>query len=67
MNSATAPVDVRTRNEQIVRLALTKLGRVVCRHSFQLIQHRHRLFLRCPDCGRETVGIVIGGIPETRQ
>jgi hypothetical protein len=57
---------VTARNDTIVRLALTRIGRALCPHSFALIQHRRRLFLRCPECGAETEGFAIGDGPKKR-
>ena len=53
-------------NDTIVRLALRKIGRVLCSHSFALIQQRRRLFLRCPECGAESEGFAIGDAPKKR-
>jgi len=51
-----------------VQLALQKIGRVFCRHRLQLIQRdRLRLYVRCPDCGLESVGFQVGGMPETKR
>jgi hypothetical protein len=57
---------VTARNDTIVRLALTRIGRALCPHSFALIQHRRRLFLRCPECGAESEGFAIGDGPKHR-
>jgi hypothetical protein len=51
----------------LVQLALKKLGMLMCRHAFVLVQHRSRLFLRCDSCGAESQGFTVGDIPETRR
>lgn len=62
-----AHAEVATHNDTIVRLALKKIGRAVCPHSFALVQHRRRLFLRCPACGAETEGFAVGDRPPQKR
>jgi hypothetical protein len=47
------------RNTRLVRVALEKIGRALCRHAFVLVQQRDRLFLRCDACGAESPGISV--------
>lgn len=48
------------QNEPLVRLALVKVGQLACHHAWVLCQSKHRLYLRCPTCQRETVGFTVG-------
>ena len=66
MGQATVSDRIAERNESLVQLALRKIGIAFCPHSFLLAQHRDRLFVRCADCGLETVGIATGERPDTR-
>ncbi len=62
-----APAPHAEQNERIVRLALKKAGLYFCRHSWMLLVLPGRLALRCPSCGRETVGFIVGERPPRRR
>lgn len=49
----------KPQRPRVVRLALHKLGQVTCRHTYNLVMFRGRLFLRCDGCGQETCGFVV--------
>ena len=52
--------EIVPRHDALVRLALRKAGQVFCRHTWLVVQSKHRLFLRCPTCQRESVGFTVG-------
>jgi hypothetical protein len=51
---------IALRNTVFVQRALTKAGMICCRHNYILVQEKHRVYLRCPTCTRETPGVPIG-------
>ncbi len=60
------PYERKLLNKRIVQVALDKIGQTFCRHNYVLVQANGKLFLRCPNCTRETVGIVPTAMEETR-
>ena len=49
----------RLRRHRVVRLALEKVGQATCRHTYNLVAFRGRMFLRCDGCGQETAGFTV--------
>jgi hypothetical protein len=58
---ALAPEE-RPQSETLLELALRKVGQLTCRHSYLVVRLRHRMFLQCSYCGRETEGFQVGSI-----
>lgn len=48
------------RRRKPLQLLLQKVGQLRCRHTYSLVLHRHRMFLQCSACGRQTEGFQIG-------
>ena len=65
MNDTLATRAKPPREEPVITLAFRKIGQTTCRHRYQLVVAKDRLFLRC-DCGAELPGLRFDG-PQPRR
>lgn len=45
-----------TPSQRLKELLIAKFGSLKCRHTYVLMLHQGRMFLRCDSCGTETEG-----------
>lgn len=50
-----------TPSQRLVELLVSKFGSLKCRHTYVLMIHQSRMFLRCDQCGLESEGFRVAG------